>query len=570
MKKKLFTIAILICAILYPTQSYARRVYVKLADDAVAWTSVTEDAENVVITLPSGSTDFVVNVLNTLQKGDEVWVAKGVYKNTGKLAIENITLCGGFEGTETSLTERAIADNDGNGLTEAWEFVNETNFCGAGNDSSEPSSFQMIHLTGTSVLDGITISDNYYKGNQASGGIVATGTTIRNCIIRDLTAEGSGTVNGGGLYVTGGHVESCLFENCTSIASNTIACYGGALHIYGFIDSTPGTPTGYIKNSMIRNCRAGQGSNNGRGAGIFGKGGVIIENCIIYNNTSTTSGAAFYFNGNGDGNTHVNRIIGSTLVNNHSQYSSFPECEYFEIYNTVIWGNASANPPVSSSYNSNIRLKAKNTAITAYPYIDGFAHNGKIQNDAAIMNTFSPIKLAGALNDSPPVEAVNPEFKSPTGFIGIASSAAELESIRKANWTLLETSPLVDAGVSSPTNTMTGVGVASLAASFSGVDIMGNIRNSGGFDIGAYEYTKVSTGIEKETALSYTIFVNNGTLNIQGLQEATKVDIYTINGALVSSANVSESTVSFPLAAKGVYVVTLKNNNKAHSQKVVF
>jgi len=586
MKRRIFTTSVLMCVMLLTSQSFARRVYVKLASDATAWSSVSQDAENVVMTIPDGSTDFVAHILTNLIKGDEVWVAKGAYTNTGKLALVDddangyvyggITLYGGFAGDETAPSQRALYDKDGNGLVEAWEFVNETNFKGAGNEKSKASGFQMIHLGQGSVLDGVTVSDNYYTGsNQASGGVVAATSTIRNCIVRDLTVEGTGTVNGGGLYVTGGQVESCLFETCASIASGTTACYGGGLQIYGFIDSKAGTPTGYIKNSVIRNCRAGQEvegvKNNGRGAGLFGKGGVVIENCVIYNNSSTTSGAGFYFHNNGDANKHVNRVIGSTIVNNCGPYSVFPECDFLEIYNTVVWGNSTTDypNPDGTGYDNTIRLRNTTASTTAFPFFDGFAYNGTIQNPGNIKNSFfTPVLLGAAFNDLS--GNADPLFTAPSEFQGVAYGATDLDEIRKANWTLQAGSPLVNAGVNAPSNTNSGADAGSLPAAFSGVDARGFARTEGNFDIGAYEYGAISVGVVDNDKAFFNLFVKDGDLVVKGLEESTIISIYAVNGTLMSSEKVNQAEVTLPLSGNGVYIVILESDSYTYSQKVIF
>jgi hypothetical protein len=585
MKMRLFTICcILMSAMLCSTQLFARQVYVKLASDAAAWSHVTQDADNVIMTLPEGSTDFVANILTNLLKGDEVWVAKGIYTNTGKLALVDdsnnglayggIKLYGGFAGAETALSERALSDKDENGLVEAWEFTNETNFRGFGNSSDKASGFQLIQLGQGSVLDGVTISDNYFTGaNQASGGIVATTATIQNCIIRDLTTEGTNTINGGGLYVAGGKVESCLFEKCASIANETsaIGCYGGGLLIFGIADNTAGTPTGSIRNSVIRNCRAGQGTNNGRGAGLFGKGGAIVENCVIYNNTSTQHSAGFYFHNNGDANSHVNRIIGCTIANNCGLYSSFPECDFAEMYNIVSWGNSSVDYPLldGTSYNNAIRLRnTTNAQATAYPFLDGIAFNGTIQNPANNKNaSFSGFKLGGAFND--PAEAPDPKFKNPTVFQGAGYGPDDDMDIRKANWTLQDGSPLINTGVDAPTNRVSGYDIASLAASFSGVDNLGRTRNVGKFDIGAYEFGASGSGISKTDKPSLILFSEAGILTIKGLQELSVISVYNLNGTLISSVKVNSTIATIPVAGKGVYIINVKSNNQVYNQKVI-
>ena len=182
MRTKLITL-VLAGMTFIATDSFARKVYVKLGTDTQAWSNVVEDNDNVVITLPSGSSDFVLNVIDQLQEGDEVWVAKGVYENSATMILNadnnrtDVTLYGGFIGTETSIEQRAKSDVDGNGIVEPWEFTNVTNFKGKGSADDASSTFVMLSMQSGTTVDGVTISDNYYTGQTASGGSIAVSYT---------------------------------------------------------------------------------------------------------------------------------------------------------------------------------------------------------------------------------------------------------------------------------------------------------------------------------------------------------------------------------------------------------
>ena len=54
--------------------------------------------------------------------GDNVYVKSGTYSFTGTFAFGNASYYGGFNGNEASPSERLLTDNDGNGITEPWEF----------------------------------------------------------------------------------------------------------------------------------------------------------------------------------------------------------------------------------------------------------------------------------------------------------------------------------------------------------------------------------------------------------------------------------------------------------------
>lgn len=598
MKKFTIVIAIL-CIPFFAMQLNARHVYVKLASDAIAWSSITSDGiNNVVITLPVGSTNFVGNVLTSLQHGDTVWVAKGTYSIVSKLALNDdtngnvyggIPLYGGFFGTETSASQRAISDLDGNGLIEPWEFTNETHFVGTGTETS-PASYQMFQLGGTtggvtgSILDGVTVSDHYYGSVTAAGGLVGGGCKVRYCTFRNLKvfSSSTSTSNGGALYVTGGNVLGCLFESCANIAGGS--CYGGALLIYGIADNTAGTPTGWIKNSMIRNCFAGNTSNGntatGRGGAIFAKSGVTVENCVIYNNevaggNTGTNCSAVFFHAIGDANNHVNRIIGCTIALNAGTYAVSSDAKLTEIYNTILWGNSAVESPNAdgTSYNNTLRFPTS-TTYDAFPYANTYAIEGTVMNPTMNKSNISPILFGGAMNDL--TSNPNPGFKKPTayGYPGIAQAASDLDDIRTANWTLLTGSPLIDAGINAPTNTniVTGTTPVSLNCVFSGIDVLGRSRASIGnsFDIGAYEYGAI-TGIISPNIINTSIrmSVNGNILSIFDLNEVSNVSVYSSNGVLISSKNGVTGSVNIPMFAKGVYIVNVRNNNQIKSQKII-
>lgn len=597
MKTRLFSLCVLASILLGTTSTFARRVYVRLASDATAWSHVAEDFDNVVITLPEGSSDFAKDVLVQLRPGDEVWVAKGTYNNSAKVTLYNdenaglqygnIRLYGGFAGTETAPEQRAVTDKDENGLTEPWEFVNETNFRGKGNSRENASDFQLVQIGNESVLDGVTLSDNYYTGaERAAGGTI--NSLMRNCIVRDVTTEFAKTIYGGGLYVTGGQVESCLIESCKAIIgdpASTLTVQGGGIHIYGTNDNTLDLePTGYIKNSVIRNCTAGEGSNMGRGGAIFGKNGALIENCVVCNNQASHTGGAFYFHKKGDEGRQVNRIINCTMVNNATPAvegtpsTCISEGGYVEIYNTVMWSNShKVYPSVAEDYQNTIRLFANSTS-NAYPYLDGIAFNGFIQNPEHNKNAnFNPIMLVSLDGIGTPIEGdegADPLFTQPVSFIGAAISATDLADIRKANYTLKEGSPLIDAGLNEPSNKIEGYDQAVTVASFSGKDALGAERNVGEkFDIGAYEYG-VEYVIGPNSAPSvmqsnHKILARENRIEITGLESPATIRLYTANGTLVSTTFTEGSKATLDVDQQGFYIVSLTTGNRTYSEKVI-
>ena len=594
MRTKLITL-VLAGMTFIATDSFARKVYVKLGTDTQAWSNVVEDNDNVVITLPSGSSDFVLNVIDQLQEGDEVWVAKGVYENSATMILNadnnrtDVTLYGGFIGTETSIEQRAKSDVDGNGIVEPWEFTNVTNFKGKGSADDASSTFVMLSMQSGTTVDGVTISDNYYTGQTASGGSIGGNGTVRNTIFRNLVTENKTdgkNITGGGIYISGGHVDGCLIESCAAIqiANNGGQNQGGGVLIYGVSDNNCGirTPSGYLKNSIIRNCKS-EGGSKPMGAAIFYKNGAIVENCVIANNASTrgangTKDGQGVIQGHtkGDATYEVNRFINCTIVNNVADiYTIFFEAACTEVYNCICWGNTTGGkdyPTQDSDYNNNIRWAAEsNVKSGTYPYVESFAYNSAgIYNIASVQNTYSPILLSFPLVEgTSETEGENPEFVNPTIYPGLAITDEDMDNIRKANWSLKEGSPLINAGVNTPNNMGEFVANATLPTSLPEMDLLGKVR-VGNFDLGAYEFGAVS-GIRKSTIdTTCRIFSNEGALQILGLNDVAIVQIYALDGALVYNATIDTENIVLPLSLKGCYVVKVQDVNGVYGQKVIF
>ena len=594
MRTKLITL-VLAGMTFIATDSFARKVYVKLGTDTQAWSNVVEDNDNVVITLPSGSSDFVLNVIDQLQEGDEVWVAKGVYENSATMILNadnnrtDVTLYGGFIGTETSIEQRVKSDVDGNGIVEPWEFTNVTNFKGKGSADDASSTFVLLSMQSGTTVDGVTISDNYYTGQTASGGSIGGSGTVRNTIFRNLVTENKTdgkNITGGGIYISGGHVDGCLIESCAAIqtANNGGQNQGGGVLIYGVSDNNCGirTPSGYLKNSIIRNCKS-EGGSKPMGAAIFYKNGAIVENCVIANNASTrgangTKDGQGVIQGHtkGDATYEVNRFINCTIVNNVADiYTIFFEAACTEVYNCICWGNTTGGkdyPTQDSDYNNNIRWAAEsNVKSGTYPYVESFAYNSAgIYNIASVQNTYSPILLSFPLVEgTSETEGENPEFVNPTIYPGLAITDEDMDNIRKANWSLKEGSPLINAGVNTPNNMGEFVANATLPASLPEMDLLGKVR-VGNFDLGAYEFGAVS-GIRKSTIdTTCRIFSNEGALQILGLNDVAIVQIYALDGALVYNATIDTENVVLPMSLKGCYVVKVQDVNGVYGQKVIF
>ena len=261
----------------------------------------------------------------TLQKaievavaGDEIWLAAGTYYPTKDIAgssspadaraktffiNKNIAIYGGFNGTESSLTQRNwrtnIATLSGN--------------LGAVGDDSD-NAYHVVYIQGVSgsmLLDGVAITKGNANGsiNGASGlggGILVYATggitsepAINNCRIYDNRATGGG--GAGTVSITSGSslptFTNCLFEN------NVASSRAGA--VYSLSD----------------------GNNLGTPFSIS-----VFEYCTFYNNDSP-------------GTTKVGH---SRAINDGGSTVTFDKC--------IIWGDPTGTY-LSSDVFSDLRLE---------------------------------------------------------------------------------------------------------------------------------------------------------------------------------------------------------------------
>jgi predicted outer membrane repeat protein len=261
-------------------------------NDGSSWVNAYTDLHNALFNTTSG----------------EIWVAKGTYvpskSFTGNIpgnnsqktfrVKNNVQVYGGFNGDETSLSQRD------------W-VANPTIL--SGNMGGGVFAFNTVRFDGndnTTLLDGFTVRDGKAVGTgsteQTGGAIyIANGSkpTIRNCKFINNNAQ----QHGGAIYGIGGavKVEKCIFESNTTnqydagavyltnadsnvvvnclFNGNTAARYAGAIVVQN-------TPISRIINcTFVKNTRGAGGS----GKCIFlssstGNPQLQIVNCIFSNN----------------------------------------------------------------------------------------------------------------------------------------------------------------------------------------------------------------------------------------------------------------------------------------------
>lgn len=271
MKKNILLFALL-CSMSVFSQKGIKTYLVQLGTSGAAtWTKTLASSDSIVdLTVEAKSLSAWFASRTSWASGDQVWIAKGTYTLTGTITVPTSSgifmydICGGFGGSETTVTERTKGTNE-------WDFSNNTILDG--------NNTVALALNG-GIIDGLTIQ--HFKGANSGGGtaaVLGSGAVMRNCIITANSFTGTGTQGAGGVRLTGGKLLN------SHIFSNTSTTGGGGI---GF------QSTSTIDGCLIEN-------NTGTGGGglyVSNSSGATISNCIVKNNTASTGtggGLSSYF-----------------------------------------------------------------------------------------------------------------------------------------------------------------------------------------------------------------------------------------------------------------------------------
>ncbi|MCB0519037.1 MAG: T9SS type A sorting domain-containing protein [Saprospiraceae bacterium] len=303
------------------TQNTNAQTYVNAAatgnNDGTSWA----DAYNELAT-----------ALDNYSPGDEIWVAAGTYlpqqpsawtgepKQTFYL-YQDVKLYGGFNGTETLLSERDPAAN----ITILSGDLNGNDVVDDFGTNREDNVINVVYIgtaiTTATVIDGFTISGGHADisvnpiHRRSGSGIFSLGSPqIANCRITQNYAVGFA----GGMYLLQGASAEASLTGCT-FESNRADIYGGGLGIATydwdkvvhlnncqFIGNSTGLYSGGmdIESSWVdlSNCQFTQNRSESAGGGLLfvqfdaapSDYRVTLNECDFESNISGRGGAFFY------------------------------------------------------------------------------------------------------------------------------------------------------------------------------------------------------------------------------------------------------------------------------------
>jgi len=245
--------------------------------------------------------------LNIADESDQIWIAGGEYYPSYSYDLFNtprnyhfrlkydLSVYGGFEGTETEINQREIEHNPT--ILSGDIGVKKDNSDNCYHIFYHPEG---VYLDNSAVIDGVIITCGNADGsypNDCGGGMynLFSAPALRNCTISDNNANS----RGGGFFFSNSsdqfyyQLTNCLITRNTSVT-------GGGLYSVRGNASVFLKEKGEVSCSTITNCTIAS-NTAGKGGGVYfiddisdSNSNTAFSNCIIYSNIATISGNQIY------------------------------------------------------------------------------------------------------------------------------------------------------------------------------------------------------------------------------------------------------------------------------------
>jgi hypothetical protein len=340
--------------------------------------------------------------LGAATAGKTIWVARGTYKPATTLdrmanfrVKNNVSMYGGFAGTETNIAARVIASNptllDG-----------DIGMAGNVNDNS----YNILYVKGagsTTIISGFTIQNananqvTQIKVSSSGGGIYIEGSlagtspVFKQCTIKDNRATW-----GGGLMITCNQVRdpdngggNPVFDTCT-FSNNRSSNMGGAVYIDSYWQ---------VFNPKFRGCTFETNTSTDGGAiyhqVTMGASSPVYENCIFSHNTV-----------NGRRGAAVSNIFGSDIrtLTSADARPVYSGCTFRDNDATSFGQGMMYNGMYGRTYTIEIKncvFESTSTAstITRFSHTGGAFHNETLAGGNLVLNVsnsiFNKLKCGG-------------------------------------------------------------------------------------------------------------------------------------------------------------------------------
>lgn len=387
------------------------------------------------------------DALAAASAGDKIWVkgfetvngADKLYK--GSFTVKSgVQLYGGFEGTETKLTDRET-------LGKPYQLKYRSVLSGDLQNNDKVDNVNLIFPANTTRSDNaphvLTLN---MEPTQTSDNNNTYPTVVNGFTITGGQADGTDE-KGGGIYVTGNNTDGGNFRIERCFLFNNYATQGGAVYVSPEVQNVNNGES-LINQCVIYNNAAGErAAVENQGGGVYLAGEATVVNTSIFNN--------------GNGGVRLSsgsKVVNATIARNTGAGVDLTTASNStNVYNSIIWGNTSLSaehqPTFQNSAYHEVTADDKNSNV----YV------AKENRDAA----------AGPMFDAPSVKT------SYDRDFNWRESAYPLWS-----WNVLEGSVMIDKGDAKAYN----------STAYGSEDMAGNPRISGDrisgdrISVGAYEY----------------------------------------------------------------------------------
>ncbi len=359
--------------------------------------------------------------LSVANDDDVLWVASGTYKPAGtsrlnsfNITNDNLTIYGGFNGTETQLSERnfianeTILSGDINGDDTAVAFS------GSGRNEN---LYHIVEVTGQSVtIDGIVVSGGQATastGEDRFGAGIYKSSGVNNLIIRNSKLRENVSIAGSGIFgrfasgETISILNSTFSNNLSTIAagiytingnnvsytvtianslfySNRTQNFGSILGYTGSSAWLRANGTGSSLTSTVTNCTFADNTDIGTQPAAANRRGTFSVSRSINGGSHSVSLANSIFYGNRGASNSVTRVI----TNGHTvAVSSLTVNNVIAESTTGLPGTnvTSANPMFVDAASGDYSLTAASSGINAgnNTYVIGttdVVNNNRIQD----------------------------------------------------------------------------------------------------------------------------------------------------------------------------------------------
>ncbi len=365
----------------------------------------------------------ISSALSAAVYGDQIWIAEGTYREQVSMK-DGVDIYGGFEGTETAIDSRDIANHpsviDG--------------------EKTRTCVIAPIRTVAVTRLDGVTVANG---GGGQGGGLYGTNAAleIANCSFIQNTS----TNTGGGLELdkSVARIQSCLFasnvaakngggayfgsswlscDHCSFTSNASTGGYGGGIYFTGslltvarcqFMSNEAQQGGGLNagpsdKSSTIRFCVFDRNDAQNFGGALSASGGFSLDNNTFVSNTAQNGGAANCtgmqitnnrFSNNGASTGGALFILGGSVVNNTIVQNSaaiggacYEYSSGANLQNNIICYN---HPGIAASANGTYTNVKSNCIFGNEVYdVSGFDNpigaNGNFSADPQLATPFGP------------------------------------------------------------------------------------------------------------------------------------------------------------------------------------